>query len=236
MRVGALARRTGLTVRTLHHYDELGLVSPRRRTAAGYRLYGEEDVARLMRVLTLRRLGLGLAEVHACLERPEGALAAVLRRQAVRIRQQVALQQRLLERLDSLAGRLERGDRASLDELVETMEMCAMFDKYYTPEQMETIAERGREIGPERIREVEAEWPRLIAEVQAAMSAGVDPASVEVQALMERWRGLLREFTGGDPAIQQSLNRMYENESGVRERTGIDPALMEYLSKAMAAR
>ena len=56
LRVGQLAKRTGLTVRTLHHYDELGIVSPQRRSAAGYRLYGEDDVARLLQVVLLRRL------------------------------------------------------------------------------------------------------------------------------------------------------------------------------------
>ena len=55
LRVGQLAKRTGLTVRTLHHYDELGIVSPRRRSAAGYRLYGEDDVARLLQVVLVGR-------------------------------------------------------------------------------------------------------------------------------------------------------------------------------------
>jgi len=236
LRVGDLARRAGLTVRTLHHYDAIGLVSPRRRTAAGYRLYGREDVARLLRVLLLRRLGLTLPEVQGCIDGPEGALAAVLRRQLDRMRQQIELQQHALGRLEIMTSRLEHGEHASLDELVETMETCAMFEKYYTPEQKEQIERRGRELGPERIAAVEAEWPRLIAEVKAAQESGVDPASPEVQALMERWRGLLREFTGGDPGIQKSLNQMYAKEPAVRQRTGIDEGLMEYVAKAMAVR
>ena len=110
-----------------------------------------------------------------------------------------------------------------------------MFEKHFTPEQMQEIQARGQQIGPERIREVEAEWPKLIAEVRAAMESGADPASAEVQALAQRWMGLVREFTGGNPSIQQGLNQMYSQEPEVRERTGIDPALMEYVGKAMAA-
>jgi DNA-binding transcriptional MerR regulator len=61
-KVGELARATGLTVRALHHYDELGLLVPSERTQAGHRLYGEDDVRRLYRVVALRHLGLPLSE------------------------------------------------------------------------------------------------------------------------------------------------------------------------------
>jgi DNA-binding transcriptional MerR regulator len=57
LKVGELARRTGLTVRTLHHYDEIGLLNPSLHTEAGYRLYTAGDVARLQQVLSLRQLG-----------------------------------------------------------------------------------------------------------------------------------------------------------------------------------
>ena len=110
-----------------------------------------------------------------------------------------------------------------------------MFEKYYTEEQKRQIEERGRALGEERIRAGEAEWPQLIAKVRAEMDKGTDPASETVQALARRWKELLREFTGGDPGIQQSLNRMYREEPTVQQRAGLDPALMEYVGKMMAA-
>jgi hypothetical protein len=82
-----------------------------------------------------------------------------------------------------------------------------MFEKHFTPDQLQEIQARGRQIGQERIREVEAEWPRLITEVRAAMESGTDPASAEVQQLAQRWMGLVREFTGGNPGIQQGSTR-----------------------------
>ena len=233
LRVGELARRLGMTVRTLHHYEALGLVRP-ARSEAGYRLYGQEDAERLLRVRLLRRLGLGLAEVKACLDRPAGALPVLVRREAARLRQQLQQQRRLLDRLETLADRLESGG-ASLDELIETMEAFAMFDEHYTPEQLEQIAARGRELGPQRIAEVEAEWPRLIAEVRERMARGAAPTSPEVLALAERWRALVHEFTGGDPAIQRAVNRLYTHEPAVRQKTGIDEPMMEYMSQALAA-
>ena len=82
-------------------------------------------------------------------------------------------------------------------------------EKYYTPEQMEWLKERRETVGDERIREVEAEWPRLMAEVRAAIDAGTDPSDPHVQALAARWQGLVQEFTDGNPGIEKSLRTMY---------------------------
>jgi DNA-binding transcriptional MerR regulator len=235
LRVGELARKAGLTVRALHHYDELGLVSPRRRSAAGYRLYGERDVARLLQVVLLRRLGLSLPEVRASLDAPSASLPGTLRSQAARLRAQIAVEQRLLARLETLAGSLEAGSGASRHDLLETLEMLTMFEKYLTPDQLDTLAERKEQLGPEAIAAVEAEWPQLIAAVRAAMERGVDPAAPELRPLVDRWQELVRQFTGGDAAIGDGVRRMYAAEPSARQRTGLDEGLMTYVSRAIAA-
>jgi len=84
LKVGELARRTGLTVRALHHYDEIGLLRPSLRTEAGHRLYSEGDVARLQRVLSLRQLGFSLEEVRDCLDRPSPLSSAATSSQSRR--------------------------------------------------------------------------------------------------------------------------------------------------------
>jgi DNA-binding transcriptional MerR regulator len=71
LKIGELAKRTGLTVRALHHYDAIGLLSPSARSDAGYRLYNEADIARLHRILALRRFGLALADIGTTLTRPD---------------------------------------------------------------------------------------------------------------------------------------------------------------------
>ena len=63
LKVGELAARAGLTVRTLHHYDSIGLLSPSARTDAGYRLYDRDDVARLQQIQALRAFGMALADI-----------------------------------------------------------------------------------------------------------------------------------------------------------------------------
>src|SRR5215207_1108109 len=95
LKVGELARRTGLTIRTLHHYDEIGLLKPSQHTDSGHRLYAAGDVARLQQVISLRQLGFTLEEVRDCLDRPGFSPLEVLGLHTTRLRDQIELQRRL---------------------------------------------------------------------------------------------------------------------------------------------
>jgi DNA-binding transcriptional MerR regulator len=234
-KVGELAKQTGMTVRTLHHYDEIGLLTPSHRTAAGHRLYAEGDVARLQQIASLRSLGFPLDEIRDVLNQERLSPLDIVRMHADRMRQQVRSQQRLVERLDALAAGLDGAQDVSAEQLIATIEEINMFDKYYSPEQMDYLAQRREEVGEARITEVEAEWPRLMAAVQAEMDRGTDPCDPRVQELAGRWKGLVEEFTGGNAGIRQSLSNLYQNEDNVR---GMDMAamrpMMEYVGRAWA--
>lgn len=236
-KVGELAREVGVTVRTLHHYDRLGLVSPSARTPAGYRLYGEEELVRLQKVLSLRQLGFSLNEIRASLDEEKWTTTQVLEMHLARLESQIAELQRLRDRVRRLISGLRNSERVSVDDFIPIMRMLTMFEKYYTPEQLQALEERRRRLGEDRIREVAAEWPRLIAEVQAEYDRGTDPADERVQALADRWMALVREFTGGDPGIERSLQKLYESEDQV---AGMDVgpmrALQKYIAQAIAAR
>lgn len=238
-KVGELARQTGLSVRTLHYYDEIGLLEPSHRSEAGHRLYTSGDVTRLQRIRSLRELGFTLEEIQECLDSPDFALPRVIQLHIAHLRKQIDLQQTLCKRLETIESRLSSADDISVEDLIQTIEVMSMVEnlagKFYTPEQLAEIKECGQRIGEERIREVEAEWPKLIAEVRAEMERGTNPASETVQALAKRWQSLVDEFTGGNPEIAASLNRMYQQEPAVREQAGVDPELFAYIGKAMAA-
>jgi len=244
LRVGELARRTGLTVRTLHHYDEIGLLRPARRSVtvsgAGYRLYGAAEVERLTRIVLLKRLGLSLDEIRSGLDEPALSLARTLELQIVRLKEEIDGSTRLLRRLEALAARLGGAGGTSSEEraedLMETLERIAMYEKHFTPEQLRQLEDRAAAVGAERIAEVEAEWPRLIAEVRAAMARGVDPASEEAAGLAARWMGLVAEFTGGDLGLARSVGKLYKEEPAMRRKTGLDSEIMGWIQRADAAR
>src|SRR4051812_4164132 len=139
LKVGELARRTGLTVRTLHHYDEIGLLKPSRHSEAGYRLYTAGDVARLQQVLSLRQLGFSLDEVRDCLDRPGFSPLEVIRLQIGRLRQQIEWQRELCAKLEAIAAHFRAAEEASADEFLRTIETMTMLENFYTPEQRELL-------------------------------------------------------------------------------------------------
>src|SRR5437660_9091460 len=118
LKVGELARRTGLTVRTLHHYDEIGLLQPSLHTETGHRLYTAGDVARLQQVLSLRQLGFSLDEVRDCLDRPGFSPLEVIAVHVARLREQIELQRKLCARLETLAVSLRAAGEVSADEFL----------------------------------------------------------------------------------------------------------------------
>src|SRR5215210_1935341 len=101
-RVGEFAALTGVSVRTLHHYDRIGLVHPSAHSEAGYRLYSERDLLCLQQVLTLRYLGFALKQIGALLREPEFDLVASMRIQRGALRVRIAE----LERIDAALNAL----------------------------------------------------------------------------------------------------------------------------------
>jgi DNA-binding transcriptional MerR regulator len=217
LKVGELARRTGLTVRTLHHYDAIGLLKPSLHTEAGYRLYTAGDVARLQQVLSLRQLGFGLDEVRDCLDRPAFAPVEVIELHIARLREQIESQRKLCARLETLAAHLRTAGEVSADEFLHAIEemtmLEAMAEKYFTPKQMQAIKEARKQAGQEHLERMQEDWAELIALIRTEMEKGTDPADAKVQALARRWQDMVTRSTGGDPGIKQALKRMWEEQA-----------------------
>ena len=237
-RVGDLAERVGLSVRTLHHWDEVGLFRPSERTAAGHRLYSEADLSRLQRILSLRQLGLSLAEIGSWLSRSDRSLADDLELHLSRLDREIRELDALRRRLGRVVGHLRATGAVSVDDLFACMESTMNVERHFTREQMETIERRGQELGADAIARTQEEWTELIAEVQAAMARGADPAGAEVQSLAARWRELVERFTGGDAGIAEGVRQVWRQEGDAirAQHGGPDPAMFEYMGRALAAR
>jgi MerR family transcriptional regulator, thiopeptide resistance regulator len=121
-KVGALAKVTGLTVRALHHYDEIGLLKPSARLTGGHRLYDADDVARLYRIVRLRQLGLPLSQVADVLAEPEWQLAPAIDRHLAEARHRAAMARRIRARLATIATVLAQQKHPSPQEMFATVE------------------------------------------------------------------------------------------------------------------
>jgi MerR family transcriptional regulator, thiopeptide resistance regulator len=135
-KVGELARRTGLTVRTLHWYDQLGLLRPSQRTPSGHRLYVPADVQRLQQIRSLRHLGFTLEEIQDCLRQRKFTPAKVLRLHLAELKEQIRRERHLAGKLERLADRLDGAGAVSVPELMTIIEEITMSESYLTPEQL----------------------------------------------------------------------------------------------------
>ena len=127
-RVGELARATGLTVRTLHYYEQIRLLVPSARSDTGHRLYDRDDVARLYRICLLRRLGLPLAEIGRALDDPAWSLPAAIARHLAELDRRQEAIGRLRARLAGLLVPAGAGDGRLTDDLLTTVEEMTMLD------------------------------------------------------------------------------------------------------------
>jgi DNA-binding transcriptional MerR regulator len=227
MKIGELAKQTGLSIRTLHYYDEIGLLSPSDRNEIGHRLYSDEDIIRLQQILSLRQLGFALKEIRECLENPDFSLSQVINLHRDRMREQIALSHTLLERLNGVARELEITKSVAVENLIQVMETITMSEQYFTPEQQEVIEAR--------FPDVEPEWQELITKARAEMSKGTDLNSPSVQELARIWQWSMKTLIRGDRPLYESLVKAYQQQGGEAASWGaMDTATFEYILKAVS--
>jgi len=233
-KVGDIADKTGLSVRTLHYYEEIGLFASSKHTEAGHRLYTNADIARLQQILSLRQLGFSLEEVKASLDKPEFSPQHILDMHLSRMEKELESHQELLEKMKGIKRLMDRKGLVSAEDFLNVIALMNKVESYFSPEEMAELKQRGKDLGPEKIQQVENRWPSLIAEVKQAMQGGTDPTDPKVQALAKEWKQLVEAFTGGNPEIAAKVKKMYqENPSATKTFGGPDPEMSAYIQKAM---
>jgi DNA-binding transcriptional MerR regulator len=226
LKIGELAKRTGLTVRALHHYDDIGLLTPSARSDAGYRLYNESDIARLHRIQALRRFGLSLADIGTYLTRPDLPLATIVAQQMDMLTQQIEQASALRSRLSRLHGQLEGGREPDLADWLTTLEHMSTYEKYFSPDELKQLPL----YTPAQV--LQEEWKALVASVAGLMASDITPLDTRSQELARQWMEKIRRDTGANPVLFAKLNAMHEQEASVQSQTGITPAMMKFVLDA----
>lgn len=220
LRVDAFARLAGVTVRTLHHYDRIGLLRP-QRSNAGYRLYGRNELERLEQIVALRFIGVPLKQIGRILDSgapaDSSALAEALPRQRALLEEKRRLIDEAISAIQSAESSLSSGrqpDAAILTKIIEVMEMQNdnnWTEKYYSADAKAAIRERQTTWTAEMQAKAQQDWQDLFREVEAALNE--DPASDRAQELGRRWKALVSGFTGGNPEVAQGLNKLYADRA-----------------------
>ncbi|SMF07546.1 MerR family transcriptional regulator [Pseudogulbenkiania subflava] len=229
LKVGELAKRTGLTVRALHHYDSIGLLKPSARSDSGYRLYNQADIARLYRIQSLQRLGFALAEIGAMLAGDGTPLPQLIEQQIAALDLQITQACALRSRLATLQQTLAADQEPTLADWLNTLELMTMYDKYLTTQQAETLRQRKAKLGDH----YDATWRVLTDQVRALIAAKVPPQAAEAQALAQQWTAHTQTLVHGDENLLIKLDAMHRNEPALQAQSGIDEAVLEYIGQAM---
>jgi MerR family transcriptional regulator, thiopeptide resistance regulator len=242
--VGELARLAGVTVRTLHHYDRIGLVRPSERTAAGYRSYDVRDLDRLQQVLVYRELGFPLEEVATLLDDPDVDPAAHLRRQHRLLRDR-------LERTRAMVAAVEKEMEARAMGISLTPEERFELFGEHDPAQYEAEAEErwgDTEAWAQSQRRTSAytkeDWVRIKTEADdvqhrfaEVMRSGAAADSAPAMDVAEEHRQhISRWFYDCPPRMHAGLGRMYvEDERFAATYEQVAPGLAQYVSTAVQA-
>ncbi|MGN7247548.1 MerR family transcriptional regulator [Janibacter anophelis] len=239
--VGQVAETFGVTVRTLHHYDEVGLLHPSERTHAGYRLYTGEDLQRLGTIVVYRRLGFSLDEIGELLDGAD--IVAHLRRQ------RDLVTARLAEMSDLVVAIDRRLEAEMADQPATTEDLKELFGEGYNDEYQAEAQERWgdtdkwaqsqartKDMTKEQWAEVKAEMDAFEADLGAAIRAGEPTGSDTAAALAERHRASIARFYDCDHEFQVCLAQMYLADPRFTQHyEDIEPGTAQWLHDAIVA-
>ncbi|MGI5246753.1 MerR family transcriptional regulator [Dactylosporangium sp. CA-139066] len=241
--VGQVSARLGVTVRALHHWDDIGLARPSLRTAAGYRLYTAGDLERLHRIVVYREIGVGLDRIPAILDDATADVLGALRAQRTQVAERIDRLQQLSTGLDRMIAAHERGL------LLTAEQQAAIFGPEWNPDwpaqarrrygdttQWQQYAERAASRSPEEWQAIADATAELDRALGAAIDAGVTPGSPEANRLVERHREVFAAYFPLTRRMQVCLGRKYEADPGFAAHyDGIRAGLATWLRQSIDA-
>jgi MerR family transcriptional regulator, thiopeptide resistance regulator len=244
-RVGEVATLTRVSVRTLHHYDRIGLLRPALHSAGGYRMYGESELLRLQQILTLRYLGFPLKRIGELLDRDEFNLVASLRVQRQALHDRIAELEHISAAIGELVDQRLATGEWSWQLVIEASQAVAAgltrgeetMEAYYTPEQMKQFEATGKATPKEEIEAIEQGWTALLADVRAARAADLDPTSAAAGSLADRWAELTRRTMGHFPdELRDAIKANYERGAFEGHDRAPQAADFAFIARVEAAR
>lgn len=239
-RTREFAELAGVTVRSLHHYDRLGLLKA-KRTRAGYRAYAARDLERLEQIIALKFIGVPLKQIRFFTARTPQELANALRAQGQTLEKKRHLLDQAIRAIAEVEGGLRAGkgaDAALYRQIIEVIEMQNKTDEW--KKRYDTLVQAKIEcltsLSRDEMAELRKQWSVLVADIQQAL--GEDPAGPQAQALATRWISLLERLMGGpvDPAMVGSAAAYQDMERWSPSAASFaDKRVWDFMSKALSA-
>ncbi len=244
LKVSEVAALAGVTVRTLHHYDEIGLVRPSARSQAGYRLYAPSDIERLQQALFFRELGFGLDEVQRIVSDPDFDVGAALRLQRRLLEERAIRIKALIGAVDAAIDSIEKGTTMTPEERLQVFgDFTTEAFEEETKQRWGETAEyqeskrRTKSYRKQDWEAIRAEAAGIYGDLARLMAAGVAPTSDQAAQAAERHRAhITRWFYPCSPQIHRGLGELYVADP--RFTANVDKfgaGLSDYCRQAFAA-
>lgn len=228
IKTGELAKRSGLTIRTLRYYDSIGLLKPSARSDAGYRLYGGEDIARLRHIQGLRDLGFPLADIRKMLDAENAPISEIVARQLQVLDREITRASELRDKLSVLQNRVDSPHPPKAEEWLPVLDLMSAHRQYMTASEFKLISDRRKE--------VEAKLLPLVEETRAAIQAQAPPDSPRAQGLARRWMDISMHWMQNDCNLVERWWHMSAKEAASKVLTGGEPEIQRYIAKAVELR
>jgi len=238
--VKQLADLAGVSIRTLHYYDEIKLLEPTSVGENGYRYYSEANLLRLQQILLYREMGLGLLQIKDVLDAPDFELVSALRAHRGVLRARLARLEQLVDTVDStimrLVGEVDMRDDHLFDGFNEAQQAKYTEEarELYGAETVDASVRRWESYGKEKQLQIQAEGAANYNALVELMTSGADPASDAVQALIAQWHEHIRYFYEPTPEILRGLGHLYNQHPGfIANFQKFHPDLPPFLEQAI---
>lgn len=233
-KVGELSKLTGLTIRTLHHYDEIGLLRPAFRTDTGHRLYTEDDIIKLQQIMSLKELDFSLDEIKEFFENPEYNPKEVIEMQLERLTQEIKLKEELKQQLQELWEVFHSWKKPNLEQFIRSIELIKVQKEYFTEEQINRMKIHYNKLNNVEVDKIANSWSQLISLLQSEMENGTSVDNPRVIELAVRWKQGMDFFSGGDMGIIYSAERYYADNPNAAKGSGMSGELYKYIKDALS--
>ncbi len=245
--VGAVADLTGVSVRTLHHYDHIGLVVPSVRTTVGYRGYTDADIERLHLVLVYRSVGMPLEEIRSLLDDADADVLEHLRRQHRLLLEQADRLQHTIKAVEELMNAHRSGIQLTAEEQIEIFgaEFSSKFSSEYASEAEERWGDtdawkqsqqRAATFTKDDWIAIQAENEALLEALAAGKRSGVEPGSAEANALAARHRASIERYYDCGEEMHRCIVEMYvADERFTAYYDNVESGLAQYVHDIVVA-
>lgn len=236
--VGEVASLVGISIRTLHHWDAVGLVVPAGRTAGGYRAYSGDDVGRIHRVLVYQELGFTLTKIAELLDDPAVDEAAQLRQQRALLDERIDRLQRMAGAVDRILSSRESGSVLTARQQAEIFGRGWREDwaeeareQWGSSDEWAQFEQNASALSDDERRRINEEGEALYAELAHAKRSGVTAGSATADDLAERHRAMIGQLFACTHSMQVCLGRHYVDDERFREHMDQrEPGLARWLS------